>query len=560
VAAPTGEVPAPASDGADADTGRAGRVWSKERAALAVFAVAVVAEAALVVVDLGRDRWFMLDEWDFLADRTAGDLDDLFRDHGGHWVTLPVLAYRAMWNVFGFDYTGYLVVVVAFGIATVSLVRIVMRRCGVGPWIATITPLGLLLFGAGEDNIVWAFQIAFLGALVFGFVHLVLLDHDGPIDRRDWLGLGAGVLALMFSGVGIAMAVAAGFAALLRRGWRVAAFHCMPLAAVYVAWWLAIRPSDYYADPSASLTTRVVDFVRWVVAGVRSAFAAYGSLTGVGVLLGVLLVFGLVVAWRGLGRDELRVRAALPGAALVGGVSFLGLMAVARGGAGPEFAASGRYIFVVIVLALPALGVAADAVIRRWRIMAVPIVVLLVIGIPGNVGEFGTHFPWVKQYFVNERQQVALVPRLRDAALVPPEVLVDPTGNPGLTVGWLRDQLERGALWEPELVGQSALNYYRTRLGVAQSEGDRPEECAPFDGAVVIATRKGDVLGFRNQAIIVETIVDGQALPGSSVYMPPTAGERLTIELDDLTLRITPTEPAPDRDEVASDRPAELCR
>jgi len=58
----------------------------------------------------------------------------------------------------------------------------------------------------------------------------------------------------------------------------------------------------------------------------------------------------------------------------------------------------------------------------------------------------------------------------------------------------------------------------------------------------------------------VETIVDGQALPGSSVYMPPTAGERLTIELDDLTLRITPTEPAPDRDEVASDRPAELCR
>ena len=45
-----------------------------------------------------------------------------------------------------------------------------------------------VLFGAGAQDILWAFQITFTGALVFGLVQLLLADHDGPVDRRDWLG------------------------------------------------------------------------------------------------------------------------------------------------------------------------------------------------------------------------------------------------------------------------------------------------------------------------------------------------------------------------------------
>ena len=33
--------------------------------------------------------------------RTGGNLGDLFRSHYQHWVTLPVLAYRLLWTVFG---------------------------------------------------------------------------------------------------------------------------------------------------------------------------------------------------------------------------------------------------------------------------------------------------------------------------------------------------------------------------------------------------------------------------------------------------------------------------
>ena len=64
-----------------------------------------------------------------------------------------------------------------------------MRRAGVRPWIATLTAAVFVFFGAGAENILIAFQITFVGSFVFGLAQLLLADHDGPINRRDWLGL-----------------------------------------------------------------------------------------------------------------------------------------------------------------------------------------------------------------------------------------------------------------------------------------------------------------------------------------------------------------------------------
>src|SRR6185369_9091996 len=120
-----------------------------------------------------------------------------------------------------------------------ALLWLVMGRARVRPWTATIVASAFVLFGAGAQDILWAFQIAFTGALVLGLAHLLLADHDGPVDRRDWFGLAAGFLALLCSGVAVTMVVVVGLATLLRRGWRIAVLHTVPLAAVYGAWWLA---------------------------------------------------------------------------------------------------------------------------------------------------------------------------------------------------------------------------------------------------------------------------------------------------------------------------------
>jgi len=72
-----------------------------------------------------------------------------------------------------------------------------MHRAGVRPWSATVLASLFVLFGAGAANILWAFQISFVGSVAFGLTHLLLADHDGPFDRRDWLGLLAGFATLL---------------------------------------------------------------------------------------------------------------------------------------------------------------------------------------------------------------------------------------------------------------------------------------------------------------------------------------------------------------------------
>ena len=47
------------------------------------------------------------------------------------------------------------------------------------------------------------------------------------------------------------------------------------------------------------------------------------------------------------------------------------VLGVNRAWIGIRFAGSSRYLHITVALMIPALGVAADAVIRRWRVFAV---------------------------------------------------------------------------------------------------------------------------------------------------------------------------------------------
>ena len=201
------------------NSARLARHVNSARLAMAVFcAVEAVAFAWWLL--LGRGTWFNFDEWVFLTGRGLG-AQDLLAPFNGHWSTLPTLAYRLLFGVVGLrSYAPYLAVTISLQVTTAALLRVIMRRLGIGPWIATAAASLYVLFGAGAENVLWAWQMSFVGALVFGLVHLLLVDHDGPIDRRDWLGLAAGLAALMCSGVGVAMVVMVGIAALIRRGWH----------------------------------------------------------------------------------------------------------------------------------------------------------------------------------------------------------------------------------------------------------------------------------------------------------------------------------------------------
>jgi predicted lipoprotein with Yx(FWY)xxD motif len=411
----------------------------------------------IAVLVLARHQWFTHDEWDFIGNRNGGSINDLLRPHNEHWSTLPILVYRGLFNLFGLNsYLPYQTVVLTLHLTAGALLRVIMRRNGVSPWVATAAASLFVLLGAGYQNIIWAFQISFVGSLVFGLGQLLLASHDGPLDRRDWLGLLAGVAGLMCSGVGLTMAVIVGIATLVRRGWRVALFHTGPLALLYGTWWFGYA-HRYYHGPGIHGGLGLL--ARWVETGLQASFEAMGQVPGVSVALAIILVVGLPLAWGRLDREELKRRAAAPAALLIGAIILLVTAGSGRAAVyGVSFVSrNGRYFHLVAALMLPAIAVATDALARRWRVLLPVVLVPFVIGIPGNLEALANPGSlWATKSQIFYRQSMLSLANSPVASDVPRSIRADnvirvfkPGEQYSVTIGWLLDQKAAGRIPDP---------------------------------------------------------------------------------------------------------------
>ncbi len=506
---------------------------SRARLALLVFAGVEVAAFVLFLV-YGHSQWFFLDDFDFLADRELRDIDDLLRPHNEHWSTLPIIVYRVLWQGFGLrTYVPYQLVAIVLHLTVAALLRVVMRRAGVDPWIATLAASLFALFGAASQNIVWAFQMAWGAALVFGFTHLLLADHDGPVDRRDWLGLLAGAAGLMCAGVGVTMTIVVGVAMLVRRGWQIALLHTLPLGLAFCVWWVAYARDEYDA---ANLSVGVV--TRFVVTGFAATFGALGQVPGVGVALGVLLVVGLVFAWAPLDRDEFRRQAAAPGALLLGAIVFLVISGTGRAGAfGPDFARSGRYLHVVGALSLPAVAIAADAAVRRWKVLWPVVVAVLVIGVPGNLGDLANRERGSAQFELGTPSLVLALPRVARADEVPRNVHPLRLQAPEVTIGWLRDGVESGRIPRPDRIDAPTAGAASLYLALEQSaRPERREGCEELRRPVTRRLAKGESVQIGGFGSVRVTELDSGRVRGT-VRFNPANGRTLTALTGPLDLR-----------------------
>jgi hypothetical protein len=491
-------------DSAGAD--RTGRV------ALAAF-VAVEAFALPFLVALGRSIWFTADEWDPIATRTAWDLGDLFRPHNEHWSTLPILAYRLLWWLVGLrTHLPYLVIAVLLHLTVAALLRAVMRRAGIGPWFATLAASAYLLFGASYFNAEFAWQMAWGAALAFGLGYLLLTDHDGPTDRRDLIGLLLGVAALMSAGPGVAMVIVIVIAAFLRRGWRVALFHAAPLGTIFLIWWAVIGRKGYVRHATLGEAARFMGSNLW------ATFRALGHLPGVGAALIVLLVGGLALLWvRPRQRSPWRLPTA-PLALLVGAPVFLFITGSGRGAlvVGVQSSNVSRYLDVAAVMVLPALAVAAENVAKRWKALAPFMIVVLAIGIPGNVQSFvdGTHGLVAQtrgsRAFI---LSVARNPIAKDL----PRTLPAYALSPDLTIGWLLDSVPSGRLPSPGRLTRDQLAT-QTRTLALQRSLARPKPCRPLPHSAVRVLHEGDSLRAESGRIDV-------------VYLASDGGESVPVQL-----------------------------
>jgi hypothetical protein len=510
------------------------------QAALGVFVVAVAVTFVAVLFHLGRHRWFFSDDWNLLADREPGSFQDLFRPNNAHWSTLGTIAYDVVWRVFGLrSYLPYQAMSVASHLFVVVMVRVVMRRAGVSPWLATAACAGLLVLAAGVDNIVWAFQITNTGSVAFGLVQLTLADHDGRIGRRDALAVGAGLLALMCNGIAVTMVGVVGLAVLVRRGWRPALVQVVPLAIAQGVWTLIEDPQSGSPVGRPSVGT----VVRWLVRFVEATFEGIGGGSALlGWVFAAVLVGGTALAVAGRPLAETRARLAAPAALALGALAFSATTALGRWHLGTESAGASRYVYTGAALVLPLLAVGAQALADRWRPALPILLVLFLVPVPMNVRDFRDGLYNNEDYFGLHRRVLTAAAYVPFADEVPDDVrpLPNPFIPDALDMGYLREARREGKLDPPRLpLHPGVVEQMRVRLGLAQRKAIAgPAACTPIEGPLVVDLEEGASFPLRTPIEVVGIGADGTR--SQPVPYQPANGAMLTVELPDLRVEVRP--------------------
>lgn len=264
------------------------RASRASRAGLAL----VLLVAGFYLLHAGQGTIPHYDEWDWITRRRGISDDTLLEGHNGHLSLVPVVIYKALLQIAGLgEYWVFRVVLVAMHLGCAVLVFLLARR-RVGDVGGAFAAGFVAVLGAAGDDLLWAFQIGFVGAVLFGLGGLLALDHEtrrGDAAAAVLLGL-----SLASASVGAAFIVAAAVEVALHprrreRWWVVAA----PLF-LYALWYLGYGEGEMRKDNIGDTP----DFVA------ESGSAAAGGLLGLGVEYGRILLTGLtavVVArlWRG---------------------------------------------------------------------------------------------------------------------------------------------------------------------------------------------------------------------------------------------------------------------
>lgn len=524
-------------------------VITSPRAAVVVFVGYVVGAGIWLLVTFGDRYWFKGDEWGFLVGPSLSDPASLFQPQNTHWSTVPMVVYQVLDSVFGLgSYAPYLAAVLALHLTLAVLLRVVMRRTGVGPWVATVVAGSFVLYGTGFWNIFFGVQISMVTSMVCGVAHLVLADHDGRFDRRDAAGLALGAVGLMASGVGAPFVVIVGFGVLIRRGWRLAALHTLPLVGLYGLWAIWQRPLGQGAsDPFGNLPA-IAAFVGTGITGVPRGLGQYGL---VAVALAIVTVAGVLLAWVPLTFAELRERAAMPIAFALGAVVVLASAATQRYALGSETALASHYQSMATALLLPSLAVGIAAFAARWRASAPILLALVVVGVPGNISAL-TPDPDAPIWLEYAAQRDAVL----GAANSPVARTVDRDVHPlpgvqradEVTVGYLLDEVKAGKAPAPDPLSDKTRQQIETRLLLAQSPfgDDLPAvfcttQTAPLD----IAPAAGDRFTFRGDVTVSRLDAAGVTPGTPTVYSDRGAGSTLTAQRDGERFRVAPRPPGP---------------
>jgi hypothetical protein len=335
--------------------------------------------AAVVLAYVNRQQWFFGDDWEFLSNRGfRGALINVWVPHTVHWSTIPILISVALRATFGLgSYWPFIAVLITGHLVLVHLLWRVSLRAGATPAIATAGALVFALLGAGSENLLWAFQIGFVGSLAFGWAAALVADAPGRLGRRDAGVITLLIASLLSSGIGVPLVVMVTLLVLLRsRNWlRAAVVGAIP-GGIFLVWYRLIGSINNQPAGSASRSVGAVAgrTAKALVTVAESVTGGTPQLVQIAIVIAAgWWLFALVKVVRG--RSQAQGLALV----LVGPVAaalFIAIVALGRTELGAP-----RYFYVVTAMAIPAVLVALSAAARLPWLQGVVVAVLAVVGI-----------------------------------------------------------------------------------------------------------------------------------------------------------------------------------
>ncbi|MGC8626281.1 MAG: hypothetical protein ACP5VR_01800 [Acidimicrobiales bacterium] len=513
-------------------TGSGSHSLSERLANWAHLATLVGTFAFWAVMD--RHLWFFGDEWSFLVRRGLwhwpGSKLGIWFPHNEHWSTLPILLWRGLYNVFHLStYMPYLVPLLLAQVGVVHLAWRLCRREGTGPWVATAVVAVLGFLGAGSEDLAWAFQIGFVGSVLFGLLAFDLLERRPPgpeTARLDALASVALLASLMCSTVGDAMVAGGAVLIFARRPWRRALRVLALPVGSYVIWFALIGHLGLRSHADQLTSSTVTGLPAYVWTGLSSAlgqalnFEAAGAAALVGLAAWVL--------WQAQHLWE--EHPSLLGLSTAA-VTFYVLVALGRDALGDSQTVS-RYVYVAIAILVPVIG----QVLGRASRALVPqllVIGLLLATVLGNVGQAQSYLAARQQLVDGLRTSTEATARLLAAGVQDvagpsaQPIRFEPTLNPVVLAGLQRSHLLPPAKLTP-LDMVNARTLLAVALGPRQVSNGRLELLG--DSYAVASASAGGCRTFAPESVSQPMQIWLQLLPGETsasvqVTSPPAAAE-----------------------------------
>ena len=394
-----------------------------------ILLAALAFAAAAYLLWLTKSYTFYYDEWFFVLFRREWSAAAFLTPHMEYWSTLPILVYKLLFATVGAEhYWPYMLVAVTVQASLATIVFVFIRkRAGDALGIAAASIV--LVFGRGAENLIWAFQIGYVGAIALGLLAWWLIDVDQLTRPRAWGVAVTLLLAVMTAGTAFVVVIAIAVELVVRRRFRRVLLLLAPLLA-YVAWYLAYGRDGVAARDLEYLWDGVQQLPGYVWVGLRAAAA---GVLGSPIQQGLLALAGFVAliswsAWRNRGMSPRAI------AAIAGILAVYLLSGLIRAQLGIDQANQQRYTYAAGLFFLILLSEALKDL--RWRgPWGIALVVVAVFAVVANARHLGGFAEVREQLIATQKDELSAMEALRRAPGIQLDASIDPKVFPPEVTG-----------------------------------------------------------------------------------------------------------------------------